>query len=514
MSNEKLILEELARRAAMQESATGKIAAIRAELFDKQLAAWDDPSRLVALLCTRRAGKTQLWARLLVATCLTQAGVLARAWAQVRLRVKQLLWQDILELCARHDIPVRSHETELTVRFENGSEIRLVGADNDGAAQRKRGDATVLEIILEAQSWGPFLRGLIEDVATPSLFDRKGKLYLEGTPGPTRGGYWWAVSGDNDVDSRWVSKGQVADGELVGAGWSCHRWSLLDNPFMPRWTRRPNWRELAKQAVKEEMEQKGWTEQTPTFVREYLGRWVRDDSALYYAVSEKLNTYDPKDITPWGPGWTHVLGLDVGWTDATAITVWGWHENDPNLYEAYCWAESKVLAPDVAARIQELNAQGFNIVKMVGDFGGGGRLYLEDIRARFGLQIDDAQKSGTKWSHTMVFNDSLRSGIVKMVRGGELFNEMSTLPRAPDWTPLEGKPPKEHPGFENHRSDAAAYSFRECLHMFIQPYKKKIVRGTQEYVDEQEAKYVESLEKRELEEQEWWDTGEYNGSEF
>ena len=492
MSDAKRALLELARRAEAAKAAGGVVAGIRAELFKQQLDFIDDGSRAKAALCTRRAGKTAMWARYCTIVALQSAGSLIRVWGSSRLRTKQLLWQEFLDVCARHKISVKAHETELTIRFDNGSEIRLVGADKAKEAEKKRGDKTKLEVILEAQLFGPFLRSLVDDVITPCLFDLEGTICMEGTPGPLPNGFWFAVSGSNDVDPRWKSKGIVADGELVGGGWSCHRWSLLDNPMMPRWRGRANWKDLAKIAVREERESKGWTEEDPTYVREYLGKWVRDDSALYYAVNPAINSFSLEDVQPWGPGWSHVLGLDVGWTNATAITVWGWHENDSHLYEAACWSESGVLAPKVAEMIQEYQ-QRFNIIKMVGDFGGGGRLYLEDMRSRFHLQIDDAQKSGTKWSHTMVMNDSLRSGIIKMQEGGALLQQMSVLARDPDWSVLDGKPPKEHPGQDNDKCDSAAYSFRECLQMFIQPAVKKHRPGSKEYFDEKEERYVESL---------------------
>lgn len=123
-----------------------------------------------------------MWARYCTIECLEKPGSLIRIWAINRLRAKQLLWQEFIDVAARHKVRIKTHETELTIRFENGSEIRLLGADKDKEAQKKRGDKTRMEVILESQLFGPFLKTLVEDVAEPCLFDHQGTMCMEGTP--------------------------------------------------------------------------------------------------------------------------------------------------------------------------------------------------------------------------------------------------------------------------------------------------------------------------------------------
>ena len=71
--------------------------------------------------------------------------------------------------------------------------------------------------------------GLVEDVIEPSLFDTRGTVCMEGTPGPVCAGYWFHVTGTVEDQSRWTSTGvEIKDGDAVhisGANWSCHRWS-------------------------------------------------------------------------------------------------------------------------------------------------------------------------------------------------------------------------------------------------------------------------------------------------
>ena len=133
------ILEEYARRQQVKSAVTGLIEGIESEYFDKQLRFVRDPSRNKAALATRRAGKTSMWSRYTTAECMLHPGVLIRIWAINRLRAKQLLWDEFQNVFRRHGIEVihtgvpqpgqvKMHETELTLRFGNGSEIRLLGA--------------------------------------------------------------------------------------------------------------------------------------------------------------------------------------------------------------------------------------------------------------------------------------------------------------------------------------------------------------------------------------------------
>jgi len=436
--NARLALEELARRAKAKEAAKPIVQRLRDELFAEQQAFVDDKSRNKAVLGTRRAGKTSIWIRYTTIECLEKDRVLIRIWSMSRLRAKQLLWTEFDYLHKKYGIVTERNETELSIRFENGSEIRLLGADKDKEAQKKRGDKTWMEIVLEAQSFGPFLRTLVEDVAEPCLFDLRGTFCMEGTPGPLCTGYWYEVSGRNDTEKRWTSIG----GDLgVGRGWSCHRITLFDNPHLPH----------AKEELARLKKARNWADDNPTYVREYLGRWVNDLTALYYAFDETRNLYQPGEVTPKGPGWTHVLGWDLGSRDDMALVLWGWHENDPIIYEAESWKKSGALAAEVMEQIDRWEAQGYNIVKKVADTGGGGRMYVEEVMSRYSHVFEAAKKS-EKYEHVRLLNDDLRVGRIKLKSGSPYHMEIRALPRDPDWPDPDKpeKPPTEHPGYPNH----------------------------------------------------------------
>lgn len=497
--------EELARRDRALTQARLTTRAIRAELFDKQIAFIDDPSRNKAALCTRRAGKTSMWARYCTIECLEKPGSLIRIWGINRLRAKQLLWQEFIDVAARHKVRIKTHETELTIRFENGSEIRLLGADKDKEAQKKRGDKTRMEVILESQLFGPFLKTLVEDVAEPCLFDHQGTMCMEGTPGPVPTGYWYFITGgDTRPTGSWVSEGMLIptgaktdtgedEKEMVGAGWSVHRWSVLDNPHLPH----------AAAELESIRKKRSWSIDTPTFVREYRGQWVKDDGILFYKFNDGRNTFTLADVQPWGPGWQHVLGWDLGFRDDMALVAWGWHPSRRELYEAASWSKSGARAEEVIEQIQTWERLGFNFVAKVADTGGGGRMYVEDVMSRYS-QVFEAAKKTEKVEHVRLMNDDFLSGRIKVQRGGGYAMELAALPKDPDWDPYSGKPQGEDPRFSNHLCDAALYSWRKALN----------------YLDFEEEQPEESLEARIVredeerlsrvnEKNEWWED-DYN----
>ena len=495
-------LLELARRKKAMEESELRVAGIRKELFSHQLGVVDDESRHKAILGTRRAGKTETWPRYAVITCITKPHSVVRIWAQSRLRAKELMWNLILDLCNRHLIKVKSHDTELRITFENRSEIRLVGADKDKEAQKKRGDKTTLEIVLESQSFGPFLETLVEEVIEPSLFDTMGTVCLEGTPGPLCAGYWFWVTGDEEHEkaARWTSQGRLVrqdeDTSFVkGSKWSCHRWSLLDNPHLPH----------AAAELKNIMQRKGWTKRNPTYLREYCAIWVTDSGALYFKWEESRNAFRITEaFRPWGPGWSHVLGWDIGFNDAMALVVWGWHENDPHLYEACSWSENHVTSGPVVEKIREFQAR-FNIVKMVADTGGGGKLFVEEVQSRHGLLFAPAQKT-EKYAHVTLMNDDLLTGRIKTLAGSELSRDFSLLIKDRDWDSSSGKPPDtDRSAHEfSHVPEAALYAWRYAYNFLSTAVPEpKPLSGTAAFAAAQEQELLEQMEHSKK--GEWWE---------
>lgn len=90
-------------------------------------------------------------------------------------QAKAVAW-DYLKHYARHVPGVEVREAELAVRFPNGAEIRLFGADNPDSLRGLYFDGVVLDEVADMRSevWGEILR--------PALTDREGWALFIGTP--------------------------------------------------------------------------------------------------------------------------------------------------------------------------------------------------------------------------------------------------------------------------------------------------------------------------------------------
>jgi hypothetical protein len=430
-----------------------------------------------------------------------------RIWGINRLRAKQLLWEEFRELFRVFNIPAKFHDTELTITLlANRAEIRLLGADKDKEVQKKRGDKTWMEVVLESQLFGPFLKTLVDDVAGPCLFDLRGTFCLEGTPGSICAGHWFDVSGRNDLASRWVSAGGK---DSVGAGWSMHRWSVLDNPFLPH----------AREELALLKKKRRWDDQSPTYVREWLGRWVNDLDSMFYRFDPVRNTFTLDEVQPWGPGWDHTLGWDLGYKDDMALVVWGFNEKFPELYEAFSWKKPGALSSEVMGEIQKLEARGFNFVKKVADTGGGGRAYVEDVMKRYSVRFEPAQKKD-KYDHVRLMNDDFAGSFLKLQAGSVYAEEIAELARDQDWPP-EGHAeaqPREDPRCPNHCSDAGLYGFRDAYHYLHRDEEVTPRRGEPGWY-EREAARMEAMvamqdERAKADRQKLWNFGDEEDAEW
>lgn len=221
-----------------------------------------------------------------------------------------------------------------------------------------------------------------------------------------------------------------------------------------------------------------------------LGIWVRDSGGLVYAYSPERN-----DIAQAPTLTTHLVGIDYGFTDATAFSVLGWREHDPTVYVVESYKRHK-LTPSAAAEEAHALSTRYKPVQMVGDVGGLGKGYAEEARARFTLPIIPAQKND-KRGYQALFNGDLERGRIRVVKTcTDLTAEWLELP----WTEDHSK---EAEGFDNHCSDATLYAWRaaSAYHEREAPAEPSIT----EQLRAEEALMVSQLEAEAVRDAgEWW----------
>lgn len=186
------------------------------------------------------------------------------------------------------------------------------------------------------------------------------------------------------------------------------------------------------------------------------GIWVRDAEGLVYReFDERRNLASPPKLT------NHLLGLDFGIVDQNAVTILGWRENDPCVYVVASYRKT-ALVSEMADHVAELEAT-WKFQKIVGDVGGMGKAFSEEMRKRYQLPIEPADKQN-KVGYVSLLNGALERGQLKLhpTDCGDLVSEWRELP----WNETRTK---ECEGFPNHASDATLYAWRACTSYHERP---------------------------------------------
>src|SRR5687767_13838848 len=155
------------------------------------------------MLCTRRAGKTFGGIREMVAMALelpksrqlyineTRDECKALAWDEPDDGIIAVLQAFGLERGEKRDDAgdFWANETELIVRFRNGSIIKLFGADDERQINKLRGRKWTRVLWDESQK-ARYLQQGIQQVLGASMADFDGQIWLTGTPSLDTAGYF------------------------------------------------------------------------------------------------------------------------------------------------------------------------------------------------------------------------------------------------------------------------------------------------------------------------------------
>lgn len=114
------------------------------------------------------------------------------------------------------------------------------------------------------------------------------------------------------------------------------------------------------------MKQKHWDENHPVYLREWRGKWIRSNDSLIYRYTKEKNFYT--EVPHHEHDFNFILGIDLGYEDATAFLVGAYCPELPHFYVVDCYKETKMIPAQIAEKIKELDSHyDFNI--MVADTG-------------------------------------------------------------------------------------------------------------------------------------------------
>lgn len=437
--------------------------------FPDQDAFINDTNRYIAVQCSRRSGKTTGLALKFFKAMETHPKSQCIYLSLTQDSARSILWPVLQEINDKYRIGCTFVESKLEVKHPNGAKLKLMGADLKNFIKRLRGRKYPAVGIDEIQDMGPHVQSLIDDVLTPSIADYPDSwLAITGTPGPVPQGYFFDVT------------------QVGKYGYSLHKWDLTKNPHMPN-----------PQAFINDLKLKReWTEDNPTLQREWLNRWVLDVDSLWIRYNEKTNNYT--DL-PREHKWHHIIGIDVGFNDADAIAVIAWSETSPVTYLVEEKLTKKQGLTELAEQIQDFQKR-YNADKLVIDEGGLGKKLAEEVRRRFLIPVEAADKA-RKQENVELLNDSMRMGKFK-AKATSRFAQDSYIVQI-DWdktTPnrivVKKKP-------HSDIIDAVLYAFKESWAFTYTKPSKTPQYGSKEWAEAQSQSMWEAELEGHMKDQEY-----------
>lgn len=417
--------------------------------FPKQAAFLRDEAKLKAAQCSRRAGKSMGIGMWLLEPVYLEAEVTSIYLAKTRQSAEEIMWRDILKRLNREmGLGLVPNESELSLTNPaNGSKVRLGGADASPDEMTKYlGGKPRRVAIDECADFRQDLERLVYEILYPALADHEGELALIGTAGQMLKGLFYDVTSGKRK------------------GWAVHKWSSLDNPYM---------REKVLKQIAKLKEDNPRVDETPWFRRSFLNEWATDASKLVYRYDAERNAVE---AVPEVGKRVHVLGIDLGFTDATAFAVASFGPNARRCDFIDSYKKSGMIISDVAERIAYYQRR-YDPAYYIVD--GASKQAVEELRQRFNFPLIAADKMG-KAEIIEIFNSELLAGRIAYLQPAmdPVTSEYPDL----IWDDKAARR-EEHPGCENHGADACLYAWRHCWYHLANPVVRE-VKSEEEKIEE------------------------------
>lgn len=503
-----IVARQEASRRRKTSAWADKAAFLRSLLMAIQARLEADRHPRVAVGSPRQTGKSTGVMLIVLIRCLEKS---MAEWVVVGLTrpsVKSIYWSPLKQLNQDFELGLTFHNQELTATLPNGSRIRFVGADNIGEIEKLRGGRYDGVIIDECKSFPAFLfRELVHDIIEPALMAKAGQLYVIGTPGEDLAGPFFEATADEPIVYR-DAEGNPTHQSYRPYGtdcalpfiWSTHKWTMRDNTTVftdgaRSWT-------MWDKALEVKARNK-WADDHPTWLREYLGKWVPADTKRVFRYLPHVHDYTPLADTRWGipeskAGYRTVIGVDFGTRDGTALVVWAWSPYSRDLWEVYSEVRrrdkhERLTVGDIASWYKEIEAEYGPFDGWPADPAGLATMVMDTLADEHGVFLEPAEKK-EKPDHIELFNDDLDRGYIHIRRGSALSEEL--LAGRWDLAKADKGKREEDPKIPNDVSDAALYSFRWCNHRRAQLVPQVVPMFSAKWWSEQAARDLSDAEKR------------------
>lgn len=444
--------------------------------FPEQLRFIEDPAPWVTASCSRRSGKTEVCALDLLYTALQSPNMVCIYVTATRANAERIVWSKLLSLNDKYGLNGKANNSKLSITFPNKSVIYLSGCKDKSSLDNFRGMAIKLIYIDEVQSFRSFIEELVNDVLGPALADYQGKIKLIGTPAALKAGFFWTTLQSNE--------------------WSHHHWTFWENPFIAISSRSTH-----QEILDRELKRRGVNATHPSVRREWFGEWNNDTEALVLHWEYSKNNYTSiPELTDY------IVGVDIGFNDADAIAVIGWHKNHK---VAYLVEETVKPQQGITELVQQLEAviKKYNPMRVVLDQGGLGKKIAEEMRKRYALPIVAAEKS-RKLEFLSLLDDALRTSSFRSTVNSRFTKDSLVMEWDWDKSTADKLVIKDDP--HSDIIDAVLYAYREALHWLSTPAKQKISPMNRD----QWVKHSEELITQQIDKQAQRQQAEENEADF
>lgn len=295
----------------------------------------NESDKRILVNTSRRWGKTEFAARWLVKKCVAPNSYCLYVHLTFSNAIHQM-FDKIVDCAEKIELGIdHKSKSEGVIAFINGSCITLRGNSNKAEADKNRG-FKYNGIVIEEGAYAINLKYLIEDVLTPTMADFKNsQMLMISTPPRAPKTYYE---------------------ECYRSGtWKVYNGKATDNPFIDFGS-----------FVKETLETKGLTEDSPFVQRELFGQFAYDTEAQ---VFKNYLTYSSNDEQPiqvarrLGINPTNIyIGADWGYEDYNAIVGVAY---DVKAKKGLVFAERKfnhAAVSDIVRVVREVFEQGKQIL--------------------------------------------------------------------------------------------------------------------------------------------------------
>lgn len=378
------------------------------ECHDYQQKVLMTKEKYVYLMAGRRAGKSEADVRKAVYTAVEREDARVLMLGLSYTRCLDIFWQPVIDILSSLGIETQiKSKNEKLIKLANNSEIHFYGNTTVDERDKLRGSKWDVVIIDEVQSQKA-LPTLINEIIEPTLLDRKGQLILSGTGPKVRGTYW---------EELWTSNANKA---------LKLNWNITDNPYIVDY-------EKVLEQVKQD---KGLTDDSPLYLREYLGKISYDDDALVFRLKPE-NFFTENELTQWinTQPVTDIkfsAGLDYGWSDADGFVITMFSTSKPEKWLLFEHKGNRTGITELADKIR----QGINYINtnplfqsipdkhfyIYSDAGGAGKKISYELSTQYGLPCLDAYKVDKDFQIEML-QEEVRTGNLKLRETGPFAEE-------------------------------------------------------------------------------------------